>query len=145
MAISTLTSLIEVRKKQKKSTYVAYVDFKCAYDGINRQKMWSKLHTIGIHGQFLQTLKSLYEGVKCAVKINGHMTEWLNVQTGLKQGCLLSTTLFNMYINDLSDTFKQTSAGISIEGNQISHLFYADDLVLIAETEEQLQILITAL
>ena len=64
---------------------------------------------------------------------------------GLKQGCVLSTTLFNIYINDLSELLDQCQRGVLINNKRISHLFYADDLVLMAESEEDLQVLLDIL
>ena len=72
-------------------------------------------------------------------------TPWFNVDVGLKLCCLLSTTMFNLYLNDLSDVLRHSGKGI-ISGNDIiSHLLYADDLVLLAETESDLQILLDVL
>ena len=66
--------------------------------------LWDKLvNTYGIKGKMFNAIKSLYNDVQCSVNVNKHLTQWFNVTTGLKQGCLLSTTLFNLYINDLSE------------------------------------------
>ena len=78
--------------------------------------------------------------MKCSVKVNHHFTQWFDVSVGLKQGCVLSTTLFNIYINDLSELLDQCQRGFLIDNKIISHLFYADDLVLMAESEEDLQV-----
>ena len=143
--LSTLTNILEHRKKLKQSTFVAYVDFSKAYDNIKHCKLWDKLETFHINGKMLNAIKSLYGTVKCAVRVNNYITDWFNVTTGLKQGCLLSTTLFNLYINDLSEQLDIPIKGISIEGKTINHLFYADDLVLIAESEADLQLLLNIL
>jgi len=144
--LSTLTNIVDARKKSKKDTFVAYVDFSKAYDRINRHKLWSKLeNNYGLTGKFLNALKSLYASVKCAVRVNDYTSEWFDVKSGLKQGCLVSTTLFNLFLNDISELFEQSNMGVKINGKIISHLFYADDLVLIAENEEDLQHLLTLL
>ncbi|XP_053393694.1 uncharacterized protein LOC128555443 [Mercenaria mercenaria] len=97
------------------------------------------MQKIGIQGKMLKAIRSLYTDVRCAVKINNFTTDWFNVDIGLKQGCLLSTTAFNIYINDLSKQLEHLNKGINVDGRIICHLFYADDLVLIAESEEELQ------
>ena len=55
----------------------------------------------GVQGQFLSTVKALYENVTSSVKINDQFSEWFDVNSGVKQGCVLSPTLFSLFINDL--------------------------------------------
>ena len=140
--LTTLTSIIENRKATKKSTFVAFIDFSKAYDNINRELLRNKLHTYGIGGKIFQSLRALYNNVKCAVKVNHTQTDWFSVTSGLKQGCILSTLLFNLYINDLSDALSKLSKGILVDNTYINHLCYADDLALIAENENDLQCLL---
>ena len=59
-----------------------------------------KLIKLGISGRMLEALKSLYNEVKCAVRINGQISDWFDVKIGLKQGCILSPLLFKIFIND---------------------------------------------
>ena len=96
--ISSLTTLIETRKVKKKSTYAAFIDFRKAYDSVNRNILSEKLKNKGIHGKMYNALKVIYDNVGCTVRINGKLTDWFNVGCGLKQGCSLSSILFNLYI-----------------------------------------------
>ena len=110
-----------------KSTYVAWVDFRKAYDKIPQRLLWDKLvNTYGIKGKMFNAIKSLYNDVQCSVNVNKHLTKWFNVTSGLKQGCLLSTTLFNLFINDLSELLDHSDLGVIINDRCISHMFYAD-------------------
>lgn len=143
--LSSITSIIENRKKLKKATFVGFVDFKKAYDSIDRSFLWSKIGKLGIEGKFLDTLRSLYDQVKCCVKVNGYRTDWFDVNIGLKQGCLLSPILFNVYLNDLANLLEHSGNGVMVNGVNINCLFYADDLVLIGESEEDLQGLLNVL
>ena len=93
----------------------------------------------------LNVIKTVYGTVQCAVRVINYITDWFNVITGLKQKCLLSTKLFNLYINDLSTHLDISRKGIPIEEKTISNLFYADDLVIIAENEADLQLLLNIL
>ena len=90
-------------------------------------------------------LTSLYDGVQCCVRVNGLKTNWFTVNCGLKQGCNLSTLLFNLFINDLVDTINSTNIGIDIDGESVAALLYADDLVLLATSEQDLQIILNVL
>ncbi len=143
--IQTMTSIIDTRKGKKKSTFVAFIDLRKAYDSINRNKLWEKLAEVGVNDRMFQAVKSLYSDVKCCVRINGLYSEWFNVSRGLKQSCLLSPILFNIYINDLLTTLNNFNIGIQIDDDLIAALAYADDLAIMAETERDLNLLLDVL
>ena len=143
--ISSLTSIIETRKLKRKSPFAIFVDFKKAYDAIDRSKFFADFRQIGITGKMYNALLSLYEDVKCCVKVNGIYTDWFSVRCGLKQGCCLSPILFNLYINDMVNSITSLGIGVNIRDDIVSVLLYADDLVLLAESETDLQILIDLL
>ncbi|CAG2248147.1 unnamed protein product [Mytilus edulis] len=143
--LSTITSIIETRKMCKLSTFAAFIDFKKAYDTVNRFLLFCKLESIGISSKMLNALKSLYHKVQSCVKVNGNLTQWFDVQCGLKQGCVLSPILFNIFINNLVNEVKSLNVGIPIEEEKICILLYADDIVLLAENESDLQMLLNVL
>ena len=137
--INTITSIIETRKKCKLSTYVAFIDFKNAYDSINRALSFNKLENLGISLKFMFALKGLYSNIECSVRLNGNMTDWFNVDSGLKQGCILSFSMFNIYVNSLIDDINALNIGIDIDNEKLAILLYADDVVLLTENEKDLQ------
>ena len=145
--IFTLTQIVESRLIAKRSTFIAYVDFSKAYDTICREKLWFKLDKLGItsDSKFSMALQSLYQNVQCAVRLNKHLSNWFDVNVGLKQGCLLSPGLFNLYINDLACKIKSLNKGVRFRNEEVSILMYADDLVLMAENETDLQDMLDAL
>ena len=66
-------------------------------------------------------------------------TEWFGQENGLKQGCVLLPTLFSVLLNDLVNMFDGVGIGIDVGKQLINCLLFADDIALIAETEEELQ------
>ena len=79
------------------------------------------------------------------MRINNRLTDWFSVSCDLKQGCFLSSILFNLFINDLVELINVLNTGIDINGEEIGILLYADDAVLLAESEDDLQILLDEL
>lgn len=104
--VSALYKVIDTRKKLKQSTIAAFIDFRKTYDFINRSKIWNRLCNTGINGKMLRALKSLYSTVFASVRVNCFSTDWFDVKSGLRQGCILSPLLFNLYINDLAVLLK---------------------------------------
>ncbi len=67
------------------------------------------------------------------------LTDWFQIYSGVIQGDILSPTLFNIFINDVVDDVNSLNLGVTIDGHRISILLYADDIVLLGETEKDLQ------
>ena len=117
---------------------------KKAYDSKDRGILFTKLSKLGSSGFMYKALLSIFDYVRCSVRINGKLTEWFDVDCGLKQGCSLSSILF-LYINDLIVKINSLDIGIDIGGEKVGILAYADDVVLLAESENDLQIFMNEL
>src|SRR5258708_40009402 len=101
---------------------MAFVDLEKAFDRVPRDVVWWALRHVGVEEWIVNLIKSMYEGVTTSVKIND---EGFEVKVGVHQGSVLSPILFNIVMQALADNFK---VGLPWE------LFYADDLVLLAES-----------
>ena len=95
--------------------------------------------------KYLRPIKSLYKDTVSTVKINDYITEYFDVLHGVKQGDNLSPTLFNLFINNLASQIKELHCGIKIGIEQVSILLYADDIVLLSDSEKGLQSMLTYL
>ena len=136
-----MNAILDGRKVIHRNIFACFIDFKKAFDSVNRRMLWHKIeHNFGIKGQFL---KALYEKVSICVKVNNEFSNWFDVDSGVKQGCVLSPTLLSMFINDLVDEIKCTGKGIRCGGHLILALFYADDVVVFGESEKDLQEMLT--
>ena len=137
--IFALTSTMENRMGRKEDTFTCFIDFKKAFDCVNRDVLWKKLSLrFGLSGNFLLAIKALYADVNCSVNVNNTLTDWFSVNSGVKQGCILSPTFFAMFIDDLVQDIKHTQLGVNCQMCAISTLLYADDIVLIAPSAENL-------
>ena len=138
--IFLLQTIIEkVVKKGKKRLYAAFIDFKKAYDTVNRDLLIQRLKSLGINGIFLRNIAAMYTKTEYSIKFkNGHSPH-IRSNLGLKQGCPLSPMLFNIYIDDIKEAFDDSCCPINFQNEKINHFLYADDLVLISESSEGLQ------
>ena len=109
----TVYNLVESRKLSSLQTFVCFIDFRKAFDSINRDLLWKKLeHNFNIKGRFLNILKTMYENVSNCVRVNDDVSDWFSINSGVKQGCVLSPTLFDMFINDLMQDIQALNTGI---------------------------------
>ena len=136
-----LQTLVEKSKLSKKKLFVAFIDFKKAYDTVNRPLLFSRLRQLGVNGLFYQNIVEMYKNTKYSIKTNSGCLEPILSNLGLRQGCPLSPMLFNLFIDDVSDIFSNPNAldPIYLQGKPINHFLYADDLVLVSESANGLQ------
>ena len=86
-----------------------------------------------------KVLRDMYDKSSIQIKFNSGLSEKIYLNNGVKQGCVLSPTLFNLFINDLPNIFTDECHPVSLYKEKLNCLLYADDLVLISESEHGLQ------
>ncbi len=118
---------------------MAFLDIRKAYDKVNRDKLWEKLRQLGYGGKILRILQALYKDLTAIVTLDDITSEPVRMSQGLKQGCCLSPLLFAIYISDLGKQLEQSGKGYEIDGIQVPGLFFADDMALLARSEEELE------
>lgn len=137
--IFTLKSIVASRSAENKPTYLAFLDFRKAFDTVWREGLLSVAWNIGIRGKVWNILDKLYNNVQCNVKFGDIVTDFFDIDEGVKQGCVLSPVLFCIYINELSKMLQAQNVGVHIFNSKICSLFWADDVVLIADSERDLK------
>ncbi len=143
--IFSLKSIIATRQAEGKQTYLAFLDFKKAFDTVWREGLFNTIKNVGIEGNLLNIIMNLYKNVKSKVIFQDVETDLFDVDEGVKQGCVLSPIIFCIYINELAKMIKAKNLGVSIYGTKIGCLFWADDVVLIGNNDNDLnQLLNTA-
>ena len=101
---------------------------------------WKILKEMGIPDHLTCLLRNLYTGQESTVR-TGHETGWFQIGKGVRQGCILSPCLFNLYAEYIMGNARldEAQAGIKIAGRNINNLRYADDITLMAESEGELK------
>ena len=125
----------------QKKLYLCFIDFENAFDSIWHGGLFHKLHDLGLNGKLLDLIENIYVKTKCAVKHGGKLTQFFNFSKGVRQGCPLSPLLFNVYINEIFQIIDlNTKTHITLNGiDNVNALMYADDLVIIGESQNVLQ------
>ena len=96
---------------------------------------------MGIPDYLICLLRNLYPGEEATVRTGHGTTDWFQFGKGVHQSCIFSPCLFNLYAEYLRRNagLDEAQAGIKIARRNISHLRYADDTTLMAESEEELK------
>ena len=149
--IFVMCTILRNRKLLGEETFLCFIDYKKAFDSVDRNLLLYKLSSIGVNGHMYSAISSLYSNPKSRVILQDYSTDYFDCPVGVKQGDCLSPTLFAIFINNLASEIKGSGVGIKINiedivGNVeitlINILLYADDIVLFAENEADLQFLI---
>ena len=139
--IFNLRTIIERYLDNDKVLYMCFIDYEKAFDRVNHEKLIQCLQQVDINGKDLKLIRNLYWNQKAFIRTDYGLSPEIQIKRGVRQGCVLSPCLFNLYTENI---FRETKCdkGIKIGGKTINNLRYADDTVLLAETKEDLQLII---
>ena len=118
--------------------FACFLDMTKAFDLVNYSKLFSKLKS-RLSPLFLRLLAYIYLNQKCDVTWNNCRSPIFNVMNGVKQGAVLSPTLFSIYVDDLFELLKLSGYGCSINGHYYGAVSYADDIVILSPSIAGLQ------
>ena len=89
--------IIEKAREFQKNIYFCFIEYAKAFDYVDQNKLWKTLKEMGIPDHLTCLLRNLHEGQQATVR-NGHgKTDWFQIGKGVRQGCILSPCLFNLY------------------------------------------------
>jgi len=138
--IFAVRQIVEKTIEKDRVVYMAFVDLEKAYDNVNRQKLWNVLEEYGVRGRLLRAVEALYEDGKASVRVGGRESEWFGVHKGVRQGCTLSPWLFNVFVDKVTrEARKEFVREVKLSTGEVGVLLFADDMVVMAESEEGLQ------
>ena len=138
---SNICWIIEKSKEVPENIYFCFIDYAKAFDCVDHNKLWKILNEMGIPDH----LWNLYAGQEATVRTGHETTDWFKIGKGVRQSCILSPCLFNLYAEYImwNAGLDEAQAGIKTARRNINNLRYADDTTLMAESEEELKSLLT--
>ena len=106
---------------------------------MEHSKLCKILNEMGIPNQLTCLLRNLYAGQEATVRTRHGTTDWFQIGNGVRQGCILSPCLFNLYAEYIMRNagLEEAQAGTKIARRNINNLRYADDTTLMAESEKE--------
>ena len=142
--ILSVAEVLRLRRKQRKQTHCCFLDIKKAYDTVHRDGLWKRLIEVGIRGKMWRVLKNVYDIVESCVLVGKEQTEWFSVEAGVRQGCILSPILFAVFIDGLARALRKVRVESILDNVKLNFLLFADDIVLLAKSKQDLQKLLNA-
>jgi hypothetical protein len=146
--VLVMRALVDRYRYEKKPLYVAFVDFKKAYDTVPLARMWDKLSLRGVPPSCIDALRAQYSKALISVKTTSGLTHPFQLTKGLKQGEPTSCGLFGLYIDDLPSAITDLGGAAALpvlDGQPVEPPLHADDLALTSESTEGLQAQLDAL
>ena len=136
----TIKQIVEKRKEYNLETCLAFIDYEKAYDRVDRKKLWNIMEEYKIPKNLTNSIKALYYKSKISLAQDSTNKMSIEVNRGLRQGCGLSPILFDLYLNKIIQIWRgKGPKGIIIHQRRIDTICFADDQVILAENEEELQ------
>ena len=122
--------LLKFRGCYYSNIYFWFIDYAKAFDCVDHNKLWKTC-----------LLRNLYAGQEATIRTGHGTTDWFQIGKGVCQGCILSTYLFNFYAEYIMKNggLNEAQAGIKITRRNINNLRYAEDITVMAESEEELK------
>ena len=136
--IANIHWIIEKARELLKNIYFCFIEYAKAFDCVDHNKLWRILKETETPEHLTCLLENLYADQEATVRTGHGTTDWFQIVKGVRQGCILSPCLFNLDAEYIMRNagLEEAQAGIKIAGRNINNLRYADDITLMAESEE---------
>ena len=141
--IFNLRILGEKYLQHQQNLYHVFIGFKKAFDRVWHEALWATMRKYNINASIIRAIENLYDKAQNAVLLNGNTGEWFRTTVGVRQGCLLSPTLFNIFLERIiCEALDDHEGSVSMGGRLITNFRFADDTVVNSEEEEEAGVLV---
>ena len=121
--------------EKQRDLNISFIDYVKAFDCVKHETLVRMMEELEIDGNWdLKMIWNLYWYQKAAIRLHWELSDWIDIQKGVRQGCILSPNFLNLYSEKALSKIK-TSAALQLGKSNYNNLWYADDTSLIADTE----------
>ena len=132
--IFNLRILCEKYLQHQQNLYHVFIDFRKAFDRVWHEALWATMRKYNINTSIIRAIENLYDKAQSAVLFNGSTGEWFRTTVGVRQGCLLSPTLFNIFLERIMcEALADHEGSVSVGERLITNFRFADDIVVNVE------------
>ena len=144
--IANICWIIEKAREFQKNVYFCLTDYAKAFDCVDHNKLWEIFQEVGIPDHVTCLLRNLYADQEATLRAGHETMDWFQIGKEVRQGCTESPSLFKLYAEYIMRNARldETQAGIKNARRNINNLRHADDITLMAESEELKSLLMKA-
>lgn len=136
--IQVVTQIIEKSNEYNKTLYLCFIDFTKAFDSLNHYAIWEALQQQNIESRYISLLHSIYSKIKSRIKLEREGAEF-DIKKGVRQGDPISPKIFSSVLELVFRNLNWHEKGLRIDGKYISHLRFADDIIIFAENLNEIK------
>jgi len=137
--IVNIRNIIEKCRGHSIPLYLCFIDYSKAFDCVSHQDLWITMKEMGFPHHVIDLISKLYQDQESVVRTSRGDTDWFKIGRGVRQGCILSPQLFNIYAERIMrEALAEFQGGVSFGGQRITNLRYADDTTLVCGSKKEL-------
>ena len=141
--IFAIRQIVEQRYEFERQTVLVFIDFKAAFDSVNRETIWRILESHGLPPKLIQVLQAMYTETFSTVRVYNSLSKPFAIVSGVRQGSILAPFLFNLVIDwAMHETTEKQLLGIALDDMIITDLDFADDICLLDDNIADAQTLL---
>ena len=138
--VFNLKQIIEKHREFRKPLYLCFIDYKKAFDSVIHDRLWQEMLKMGFSPHLVNLIRKLYVKQRDCVRTSSGVSDWFTIGQGVRQGCVISPLLFNIYSEVIMRiALDQFKGNICIGGRVVTNLRYADDVCLLAGSATEMQ------
>ena len=142
--LQTVNELIEKTTEYNRPLCFAFVDYEKAFDSVEHNAVFNSMKEQGINGNYVKIMENVYEKGSTIIRLHKD-SDKIKIEKGVRQGDTISPKLFTACLESIFRKMDWEGKGININGEYLNHLRFADDIILISETPEELQVMLNDL